>query len=129
MLSIYIDGNDYWIWDALHIVSPRIVIIETFINFGERDIIVPYNSNYVFPGIHPQYHGASPTAMVKLGRKKGYRLIGSNNLGFNFIFLRNDEGKDHFPEITIDKILLHPICHLDALDPNVLKLPFVTVND
>ncbi|MBK9103017.1 MAG: hypothetical protein IPL92_00175 [Saprospiraceae bacterium] len=59
VLSIDIDGNDYWIWDALTVVRPRIVIIETHIIYGDKDIIVPYDPQYVFPGRHPQYHGAS----------------------------------------------------------------------
>ena len=84
---------------------PRIVIIETHIIYGERDIIVPYDPQYVFPGRHPHYHGASPVAMVKLGRRKGYRLIGANRLGFNFIFLRNDEGEEIFQEVGISDVL------------------------
>jgi hypothetical protein len=124
ILSLDIDGNDYWIWDAINVVRPRIVIIETHIIYGSRNIVVPYDPNYFFPGIHPQYHGASPTAMVKLGRKKGYRLIGANNLGFNFIFLKNDEGQNIFPEVTIEQVLKHPSCQKDELDPYVLTLPF-----
>jgi hypothetical protein len=124
VLSIDIDGNDYWIWDAISVTSPRIVIIETHIIYGERDIIVPYDADYVFPGKHPQYHGASPVAMVKLAKRKGYRLIGANRLGFNFIFLRNDEGKTYFPEVTIASVLQHPTAKEDV-DPKVLTFPFV----
>lgn len=128
VLSIDIDGNDYWIWDALTAVSPRIVIIETFISYGRRNIVVPYDPDYSFPGRHPQYHGASPMAMVLLGRKKGYRLIGANQLGFNFIFLRNDIAPDEFPEASLDEVLSHPSCRADELklDPVVLTYPFVT---
>lgn len=126
LLSIDIDGNDYWIWDAITVVSPRIVIIETHIIYGFRDIVVPYDPAYFFPGRHPQYHGASPVAMVKLGRKKGYRLIGANQLGFNFIFLRNDEGQDFFPEVSVDSILQHPICDISDIDESVFSFPFET---
>lgn len=129
LLSLDIDGNDYWIWDAITTVQPRIVIIETHIIYGYRDIVVPYDANYVYPGVHPHYHGASPIAMVKLGRKKGYRLIGANNLGFNFIFLRNDEGQDLFPEVSIEQVLSHPSCTRDIIDPELLNLPFVTPID
>ena len=92
VLSIDIDGNDYWIWDAITEVSPNIVIIETHIELGMRNIVVPYDPNYVFPGKHPIYHGASPIAMVNLAKKKGYRLVGANDLGFNFIFVKNGLG-------------------------------------
>ncbi|MDQ3016681.1 MAG: hypothetical protein M3R25_08185 [Bacteroidota bacterium] len=128
VLSIDIDGNDYWIWDALTIVSPRVVIIETQINYDQQNIVVPYDAEYSFPGKHPQYHGASPEAMVKLGNKKGYRLIGANDLGFNFIFLRNDLGNDVFPQVSVGDVLTHPSCVIDKknMDPAVLKMPFVT---
>ncbi len=128
LLSIDIDGNDYWIWDAIHVVNPKIVIIETYINYGKRNIVAPYDPNYSFPGQHPQYHGASPVAMVKLGHKKGYRLIGANQLGFNFIFLRNDLGGNILPEVTIDDVLIHPSCKKDELlmDPKVYNFPFET---
>jgi hypothetical protein len=128
LISIDIDGNDYWIWDALTIVQPRIVIIETHIIYRDRNIVVPYDPDYFFPGNHPQYHGASPVAMIKLAKKKGYRLIGANELGFNFIFLRNDLAEDIFPEVSVEDVLSHPSCAKDEqdLDPNVLKMPFVT---
>ena len=128
LLSIDIDGNDYWIWDAISVVNPRIVIIETFISYGKRNIVFPYDPNYTFPGKHPMYHGASPVAMVKLGQKKGYRLVGANQLGFNFIFVRNDLGTDILKEVTIDDVLTHPSCAKDEkeLDPYVFTLPFET---
>ncbi len=125
VLSIDIDGNDYWIWEAMTVVSPRIVIIETYINYGLQDLVVPYDPQYTFPGKHPQYHGASPVAMVNLGRKKGYRLVGSNNLGFNFIFLRDDLGRDMLEEVSIESILNHPSVIHETVDPAVYAYPFV----
>jgi hypothetical protein len=108
VLSIDIDGNDYWIWDAITEVSPNVVIIETHIELGMRNIVVPYDPNYFFPGKHPIYHGASPIAMVNLAKKKGYRLVGANDLGFNFIFVKNGMGDNELPEVTIDSVLWHP---------------------
>lgn len=108
LLSIDIDGNDYWVWDALTIVSPQVVIIETHVEFGMNNIVVPYDSNYVYPGKHPIYHGASPIAMKKLAEKKGYRLVGANDLGFNFIFVRNDLAADLIPEVSVESVLQHP---------------------
>jgi hypothetical protein len=89
LLSIDIDGNDYWIWDAITSIDPKVVVIETHIEFGMENIVVPYDPNYRYPGKHPLYNGASPVAMQKLGAKKGYRLIGANALGFNFIFIKD----------------------------------------
>jgi hypothetical protein len=44
------------------------------------------------------YAGASLPAFVKLARRKGYRLIGCNGIGHNAFFLREDVGRDYFPE-------------------------------
>jgi hypothetical protein len=108
LLSLDIDGNDYWIWYALEIVSPRVVIIETHIEFGYNNIVVPYDANFIPPGKHPDYHGASPVAMVDLAKKKGYRLVGSNLYGYNTIYLRNDLAVGLVPEISVEKVLSHP---------------------
>lgn len=108
LLSIDIDGNDYWIWKALDVVQPQVVIIETHNEFGLNDIIVPYDPHYFYPGVHPDYHGASPVAMTKLAEKKGYRLVGSNDLGFNFIYLRNDLLVDEVPTVSVESLLQHP---------------------
>ncbi len=108
LLSIDIDGNDYWIWKALEIVDPKVVIIETHVEFGLNNLIVPYQPDYNYPGKHPIYHGASPIAMVKLANKKGYRLVGANELGFNFIFIKNEIAPDLIPEVTIESLLTHP---------------------
>jgi len=124
VLSIDIDGNDYWIWDAITVTSPRIVIIETYINYGMEERVVPYDPTYSFPGKHAQYHGASPASMVKLGKKKGYRLVGANDLGFNFIFLRDDLGRDVIDEVSIESILNHPSVIQEIVDPVVFTFPF-----
>jgi hypothetical protein len=108
LLSLDIDGNDYWVWKAIEQVSPNVVIIETHVEFGMRNIVVPYDPNYSFPGKHPVYHGASPIAMVKLAKEKGYRLVGANDLGFNFIFVKNGLGDEYIPEVDVKSVLTHP---------------------
>ena len=108
LLSIDIDGNDYWIWEALSVVEPRVVIIETHIEFGMRSIVVPYDKDYRYPGKHPDYFGASPVAMARLAKKKGYRLVGANNYGFNTIYIKNGIGEELLPEVSVESILSHP---------------------
>lgn len=108
LLSIDIDGNDYWIWDALDVIAPKVVIIETHIEFGFHNIVVPYDPDYSYPGKHPDYHGASPVAMVKLATKKGYRLVGANELGFNLIFIKDGIAEEKIPEVSVESILQHP---------------------
>lgn len=109
LLSIDIDGNDYWVWDAIDVIDPQVVIIETHIEFGMHNIVVPYDPNYCYPGKHPIYNGASPVAMQKLGAKKGYRLVGANAYGANFIFVKNGLAEDVLPEVAVASVLTHPI--------------------
>lgn len=108
ILSIDIDGNDYWVWEAINIVDPAVVVIETHIEFGMRDIVVPYDPKYIYPGKHPEYFSASPIAMVKLAHKKGYRLVGANRYGFNLIFVKKGLHEERVPEVTLDFVLQHP---------------------
>lgn len=108
LLSIDIDGNDYWIWDAITVAEPQVVIIETHNEFGMNNIVVPYDADYSYPGKHPLYHGASPVAMTRLARKKGYRLVGANELGFNFIFIRKGLAEKELPEVSVESVLTHP---------------------
>ncbi len=73
-----------------------------------EDIVVPYDKDYFYPGKHPVYHGASPIAMTNLAKKKGYRLVGSNELGFNFIFIKSGLAEKEIPEISVASLLQHP---------------------
>ena len=108
LLSIDIDGNDYWVWDAIEVVQPKVVVIETHTEFATHNIVVPYDPNYMFPGKHPVYHGASVIAMNKLAEKKGYRLVAASDLGINQVFLRNDLAVDEIPAIDPASTLWHP---------------------
>jgi hypothetical protein len=108
VLSIDIDGNDYWVWQALSAVDPAVVIIETHIEFGMRNIVVPYDSRHVYPGRHPDYFSASPVAMLRLANRKGYRLVGANRYGFNLIFVKRGLHEDRVPEVSLESVLRHP---------------------
>ena len=115
VMSIDIDGNDYWVWEAVNAVDPAVVVIETHIEFGMRDIVVPYDVNHVYPGKHPDYFSASPVAMVKLAKRKGYRLVGANRYGFNLFFVKNGLHEDRVPEVSLESVLQHPR-HFARLD-------------
>ncbi len=109
LLSIDLDGNDFWVWKALDVVSPRVVVIEAHVEFKAENKVVRYDPNYFYPGKHPLYHGASVEAMRKLGKEKGYVLVGGNDLGFNLFFLREDQFKlSGLTEKETQDILWHP---------------------
>jgi hypothetical protein len=93
LLSIDIDGNDYWVWHALTAVRPRVVAIEYNSTFGpERSVTVPYKRGFDRYREHASgfYHGASLAALAKLGAEKGYLLAGCDSRGANAFFV--DEG-------------------------------------
>lgn len=101
LLSIDIDGNDYWIWKAIEVVKPRIVVIEAKVEFGYHDAIVPYGPHN-HHAVHQMYNGASVEALKKLGETKGYKLVGANKQGYNLFFVRDDE---ILPAATIADVL------------------------
>ena len=86
LLSIDIDGNDYWIWKAIEVIQPLIVVVEAKVEFGRKDLIVPYSKNNHHSS-HHMYNGASVEAFRKLGQQKGYTLIGANLQGYNLFFI------------------------------------------
>jgi len=108
LLSIDIDGNDYWIWEAIECVQPRIVVTETHVEFGQRSIVVPYKEDFAWqPGMNPYYLGASPAAMTKLADRLGYRLVGANRFGFNTFFVRKDLAANLIPEVDVVDLFRH----------------------
>jgi hypothetical protein len=107
LLSIDIDGNDYWIWKAIECIQPRVVIVEHNSPWGaDRAITIPYQENFVADLTTPLYYlGASLPAFVKLGHEKGYRLVGLQRLGFNAFFVRTGVGEEILPEVTVEECL------------------------
>jgi hypothetical protein len=93
LLSVDIDGNDYWVWEAIDVVSPRIVIVEYNSSWGPtRALTTPYDPGFVRGAKHYSnlYYGASIAALARLGEQKGYSLIGGNSAGNNAFFVRDD---------------------------------------
>lgn len=93
ILSVDIDGNDYYVWDAINIANPIIVVAEYNSVFGsEHAISVPYDPKFIRSKAHHSnlYWGCSIKALELLGKNKGYTLVGSNSAGNNVFFVRND---------------------------------------
>lgn len=92
LLSIDIDGNDYWVWQALKATRPRVVIIEYNASYGLKSVSSVYEKDFDRYKKHPSglYHGASLVALTKLAHSKGYILAGCESHGANAIFVRCD---------------------------------------
>ncbi|MEN6405241.1 MAG: hypothetical protein ABFC77_02095 [Thermoguttaceae bacterium] len=110
LFSLDIDGNDYWVWEALDCIQPRAVILE-FEKAWDECVSMVYNpdNHYIWPGDNgpKRLVGASLPAFVKLGRKKGYRLVGAHAC-MNAVFLREGVGEEFFPEIPAAQVLNDP---------------------
>jgi hypothetical protein len=92
LLSIDVDGVDYWIWEAIA-QRPRLVVIEYNSAFGPTaSVTVPDADGFVRPpaGVERMYFGASLSALDALGRRKGYRLVLTDPTGTNALFIRED---------------------------------------
>ncbi len=93
LLSIDIDGNDYWVWDAISSINPDVLIIEYNSLFGsEKSLTIKYDKNFVRPnrGIYKCLYGASLKALTNLSEKKGYSLVAVNSNGNNAFYVRNE---------------------------------------
>lgn len=73
-LSIDIDGQDYWVWKAIQRWRADIVCIESnhYLDRGAC-VSVPLDDDFAMRGSY--YFGASQSAILALGRSKGYSLV------------------------------------------------------
>ena len=95
LLSIDSDMNDYWVWKASEVVKPRVVVIEYNATLRPpMSLVVPYNPTQTWNGSN--YFGASLEALTRLGRDKGYRLVGCSFNGANAFFVQESSAGDHF---------------------------------
>jgi hypothetical protein len=98
LLSIDVDGSDYWLWKAVK-YTPRLVIIEYNSTFYDKSITIPYSDNFR-KEVHPDWllHSAGLNAFIKLGKEKGYKFIYAN--GINAFFVLNELD---FKELTFEE--------------------------
>jgi len=83
LLSIDIDGNDLWVWEAL-LFTPRVVVIEFNPKWGPtKSRVVPYDPDRTWDGTN--YYGASVLALTRLAKRKGYTLTASTRSNLVFV--------------------------------------------
>jgi hypothetical protein len=91
LLSIDIDGNDYWILKEINVISPDIIIIEYNANYGrDKSLTIKYNEHFQRAkyGIEKLIYGCSLTAANNLCKEKGYTLVCTNKNGNNAFFVK-----------------------------------------
>lgn len=95
LLSIDIDGNDYWVWKAIRQFRPKVIV-------AEYNAIFPPGVSWTIAENHnhswrmDSHMGASLEALWRLGKEKGYCLVGCNLAGVNAFFVRDDLAANHF---------------------------------
>jgi len=105
ILHIDLDGNDYWIWKEIKVISPVVVIMEFNSVFGiDRSITIPYDKDFNRTNAHYSnlYWGASLRAFHQLSAEKGYAFIGCNSAGVNAYFVRKDKLNDNVREVSLE---------------------------
>lgn len=106
ILSVDIDGNDYWVWEAIDVVNPAIVIAEYNYRFGkDKAVTIPYQKDFVRSEVHHSmiYYGVSLKALAILAKKKGYAFVGCNSAGNNAFFVRRDLKPGLIKELTVEE--------------------------
>lgn len=108
LLSIDIDGNDYWIWSKLSAYRPRVVVIEYNGNVPpDESRVIEYDRDFRWSG--SDYYGASLLALKKLGKAKGYTLIGCESSGTNAFFVEDSLAERYFVKQDITRLFRPPI--------------------
>ncbi len=109
LLSIDIDGNDYWVLKAINSVNPRVIVAEYNASFGLRPITVKYNPDFHYK--KDLYFGASLLAFAKLAKEKGYILVACDSNGHDAFFVREDAAEGKFTELSPEEAF-YPNPHL-----------------
>jgi hypothetical protein len=120
LLSLDLDGMDYWIWRSLEVTRPRVVVAEYNWTWGPREsMTVPYDPTFTLtPRVlrtseeQGMYFGASLEALTRLARVKGYRLVGTQRLGFNAFFVQDGLGEELFPAVSPEACFDTPVMRM-----------------
>jgi len=130
VLAIQLDGLDYWVWQALTCVNPRIVLVPYHPGFGPNEAkTVPDSAEFAYDPARPAYAGASLLALQKLGERKGYRLVGFNRPQSFAFFVRHDLAERELPAVSVASGLSldrHRVMR-ESLQALLLKWDWVTL--
>lgn len=129
LLSIDIDGNDYWVWKAIRNFRPCVVIIEYNASRGpEASVTIPYDPKFAWD--KTDYQGASLKALENLGHEKGYELVGTDPNGVNAFFVLRELAAGNF-DLPGSTQIFHPPAYKGipgkGHPPDSLKRPWTQV--
>ena len=109
LLSIDIDGNDYWVWKAVVDYRPRVVAIEyNAMVPPDQARTIAYEPSFIWK--KTDYMGASLLALEKLGKEKGYTLVGCDSCGTNAFFVDSTLAQ-HFVRHSVSELFRPPGYH------------------
>ncbi len=107
LLSIDIDGNDYYVWEALTVLRPRVVVIEYNASFPPpAKLVQAHDPERTWNGT--SYFGASLKALTEMAGSKRYTLVGTNLPGVNAFFVRTDLVGNNFAQLGSAHSLFNP---------------------
>ena len=92
MFSLDIDGNDYYIAEAIFAAGfrPKIFVVEYNAVYGpERSATIPYRADFIFSNAHPSklYYGVSIAGWRRFFARQGYRFVTVDINGVNGFFV------------------------------------------
>jgi len=106
-LSIDINGMDIYILESLKL-RPKIICIEYNSKFPSNlSKKIKFDPNFVWQGT--DYFGASLKAICEVANQKGYKLVGTNIIGSNAFYVRDDLWNENiFPSPPDPEHLYNP---------------------
>jgi hypothetical protein len=105
ILSIDIDGVDFYVLKELKDWHPAVLIVEYNAVFGKaRAVSVPYDPQFSRARKHFSnlYYGASLAAFVSLLGERDYVLVGTNSTGNNAFFVRRSLLNERVREVSLN---------------------------
>jgi len=103
LLSVDIDGVDYWVLREINCIEPMIIICEYNSIFGNKiPLTVPYDANFIRSKYHYSnlYWGANLIAFEKLLNERNYIYIGSNSQNSNSFFIKKDMANKYLSDLV-----------------------------
>ena len=131
LLSVDLDGLDYWVWKATTVLRPRVVAVKYHPGWGPDEArTIPDTPEFKYSEDKSAYGGASSAGLLQTrATEKGYHLVGFNRAGSVAFFVRNDLKHSLLPEQTVAAGLAldrHRLMR-ESLRPLISRWNWVTV--